>query len=83
MINDNSSAAFATIQDMTVTHQFALLKIVKENPESTAREIELLSNNIPAPWKRLPELRFKGFVSNPYTRPCKVTGKKAMVWAAA
>jgi hypothetical protein len=42
-----------------------------------------LSNNIPAPWKRLPELRFKGFVSNPYTRPCKVTGKKAMVWAAA
>jgi hypothetical protein len=43
MINDNSSAAFATIQDMTVTHQFALLKIVKENPESTAREIELLS----------------------------------------
>ena len=83
MINDNSSAAFATIQDMTVTHQFALLKIVKENPESTAREIELLSNNIPAPWKRLPELRFKGYVSNPYTRPCKVTGKKAMVWAAA
>ena len=83
MINDNSSAAFATIQDMTVTHQFALLKIVKENPESTAREIELLSNNIPAPWKRLPELRFKGFVNNPYTRPCKVTGKKAMVWAAA
>jgi|TARA_B110000977_G_C10684801_1_gene341057 hypothetical protein len=83
MINENSSAAYATIQDMTVTHQFALLKIVKENPESTAREIELLSNNIPAPWKRLPELRFKGFVSNPYTRPCKVTGKKAMVWAAA
>ena len=83
MINENSSAAYATIQDMTVTHQFALLKIVKENPESTAREIELLSNNIPAPWKRLPELRFKGYVSNPYTRPCKVTGKKAMVWAAA
>ena len=83
MINENSSAAYATIQDMTVTHQFALLKIVKENPESTAREIELLSNNIPAPWKRLPELRFKGFVSNPYTRPCKVTGKKALVWAAA
>ena len=83
MINENSSAAYATIQDMTVTHQFALLKIVKENPESTAREIELLSNNIPAPWIRLPELRFKGFVSNPYTRPCKVTGKKAMVWAAA
>ena len=83
MINENSSAAYATIQDMTVTHQFALLKIVKENPESTAREIELLSNNIPAPWKRLPELRFKGYVSNPYTRPCKVTGKKAMVWAVA
>ena len=83
MINENSSAAYATIQDMTVTHQFALLKIVKENPESTAREIELLSKDIPAPWKRLPELRFKGFVSNPYTRPCKVTGKKAMVWAAA
>jgi len=83
MINENSSAAYATIQDMTVTHQFALLKIVKENPESTAREIELLSNNIPAPWKRLPELRFKGFVSNPYTRPCKVTGRKSMVWAAA
>ena len=80
MINENSSAAYATIQDMTVTHQFALLKIVKENPESTAREIELLSNNIPAPWKRLPELRFKGFVSNPYTRPCKVTGRKSMVW---
>ena len=83
MINENSSAAYATIQDMTVTHQFALLKIVKENPESTAREIELLSNAIPAPWKRLPELRFKGFVSNPYSRSCKVTGKKAMVWAAA
>ena len=81
MIHDNSSAAYATIQDMTLTHQLALLKIVKENPESTAREIELLSNNIPAPWKRLPELRFKGYVSNPYTRPCKVTGKKAMVWA--
>ena len=83
MIHDNSSAAYATIQDMTLTHQLALLKIVKENPESTAREIELLSNNIPAPWKRSPVLRFKGFVSNPYTRPCKVTGKKAMVWAAA
>ena len=83
MIHENSSAAFATIQDMTVTHQFALLKIVKEYPDSTAREIELLSNGIPAPWKRLPELRFKGFVNNPYTRPCKVTGRKSMVWAAA
>ena len=83
MIHENSKAAYATIQDMTVTHQFALLKIVKENPDSTAREIELLSNNIPAPWKRLPELRFKGFVSNPYTRPCNVTGRKSMVWAEA
>ena len=83
MINENSSAAFAAIQDMTVTHQFALLKIVKEHPDSTAREIELLSNGIPAPWKSLPELRFKGFVNNPYTRPCKVTGRKSMVWAEA
>ena len=83
MIHDNSSAAYATIQDMSLTHQFALLKIVKENPDSTAREIELLSNGIPAPWKRLPELRFKGFVNNPYTRSCKVTGRKSMVWAAA
>ena len=82
MIHENSSAAYATIQDMTLTHQIALLKLVKENPESTAREIELLSNGIPAPWKRLPELRFKGFVSNPYTRPCKVTGRKSMVWAS-
>jgi hypothetical protein len=49
MIHDNSSAAYATIQDMTLTHQLALLKI-------------------------------KGFVSNPYTRPCKVTGRKSMVW---
>jgi len=80
MIHDNSSAAYATIQDMKLTHQIAFLKIVKENPESTAREIELLSNGIPAPWKRLPELRFKGFVSNPYTRQCKVTGRKSMVW---
>jgi|TARA_R110002126_G_C10183894_1_gene475269 hypothetical protein len=83
MINANSSAAYASIQDIALTHQFAILRIVKENPESTAREIELLSKDIPAPWKRLPELRFKGFVSNPYTRPCKVTGKKAMVWAVA
>jgi hypothetical protein len=83
MIHENSSAAYATIQDMSLTHQFALLKIVKENPDSTAREIELLSNGIPAPWKRLPELRFKGFVSNPYSRSCKVTGRKSMVWAAA
>ena len=65
------------------THQFEILKIVKENPESTAREIELLSNGIPAPWKRLPELRSKGYVSNPHTRSCKVTGRKSMVWAAA
>ena len=65
------------------THQFEILKIVKQNPESTAREIELLSNGIPAPWKRLPELRSKGYVNNPHTRSCKVTGKKAMVWAAA
>ena len=83
MIHENSSAAYATIQDMTLTHQFAVLKIVKENPESTAREIELLSNGIPAPWKRLPELRSKGYVSNPHTRSCKVTGRKSMVWAAA
>jgi hypothetical protein len=83
MTHSNSKAAYATVQDIALTHQFALLRIVKENPESTAREIELLSNNIPAPWKRLPELRFKGFVSNPYTRPCKVTGRKSMVWAAA
>ena len=83
MIHENSSAAYATIQDMSLTHQFALLKIVKENPDSTAREIELLSNGIPAPWKRLPELRSKGYVNNPHTRSCKVTGKKAMVWAAA
>jgi|TARA_R110002096_G_scaffold83486_1_gene193566 hypothetical protein len=83
MINENSKAAYATIQDIAVTHQFAILRIVKENPELTAREIELVCNDIPAPWKRLPELRFKGFVNNPYTRPCKVTGKKAMVWAAA
>ena len=65
------------------SHQFEILKIVKENPESTAREIELLSNGIPAPWKRLPELRSKGYVSNPHTRSCKVTGRKSMVWAAA
>ena len=65
------------------THQFEILKIVKENPESTAREIELLSHGIPAPWQRLPELRSKGYVNNPHTRSCKVTGKKAMVWAAA
>ena len=83
MIHENSKAAYATIQDIAVTHQFAILRIVKENPELTAREIELVCNDIPAPWKRLPELRFKGFVNNPYTRPCKVTGKKAMVWAAA
>ena len=83
MIHSNSSAAYASIQDIALTHQFAILKIVKESPGSTAREIELLSGGIPAPWKRLPELRFKGFVSNPYTRYCKVTGKKAMVWAEA
>ena len=65
------------------THQFEILKIVKENPESTAREIELLSNGIPAPWKRLPELRSKGYVNNPHTRSCKVPGRKSMVWAAA
>ena len=65
------------------SHQFEILKIVKENPESTAREIELLSNGIPAPWKRLPELRSKGYVNNPHTRSCKVTGRKSMVWAAA
>jgi hypothetical protein len=81
MIHSNSSAAYASIQDITLTHQFAILRIVKDNPDSTAREIELLSNGIPAPWKRLPELRFKGYVNNPYTRYCKVTGKKAMVWA--
>ena len=83
MIHENSNAAYATIQNMILTHQVAFLKIVKENPELTAREIELLSDGVPAPWKRLPELRFKGFVSNPYKRPCKVTGRKSMVWAAA
>ena len=83
MIHPNSSAAYVSIQDIALTYQFSILRIVKENPDSTAREIELLSNGIPAPWKRLPELRFKGFVSNPYTRYCKVTGKKAMVWSAA
>ncbi len=85
MIHENSQAAYhcADRKKNAETHQFEILKIVKENPESTAREIELLSNGIPAPWKRLPELRSKGYVNNPHTRSCKVTGKKAMVWAAA
>jgi len=85
MIHSNSRAAYndKDRKKNAESHQFEILKIVKENPESTAREIELLSNGIPAPWKRLPELRSKGYVNNPHTRSCKVTGRKSMVWAAA
>ena len=64
-----------------LSQQRQILKIVRENPELTSNEIGLLTKGIKAPWKRLPELRSQGYLVNRYTRSCKVSGKKAMVWA--
>tara|TARA_R110000744_G_C18943555_1_gene514692 strand:+ start:254 stop:511 length:258 start_codon:yes stop_codon:yes gene_type:complete len=85
MIQPTSIAAYndKDRKKSALSQQIEILKIVKENPELTSSEIGLLTDGIGSPWKRLPELRSKGYVNNPYTRPCGVSGKKAMVWAVA
>ena len=57
------------------------LRIVRENPGNTAREIEGITG-IKA-HKRLPELRRKGLVINGEDRRCRISGRPAMTWLIA
>ena len=85
MVNANSMAAYhcKDRKNNAVSQQKEILEIVAENAETplTSSEISLKTKVLFAVWKRMPELRTMGYVNNPYSRSCNVTGRKAKVWA--
>lgn len=85
MFDANSSAAFhcKDRKNNAVSQQKEILEIVADaETPLTSSEISSKTKALFAVWKRMSELRTMGYVNNPYSRSCNVTGRKAKVWAA-
>ena len=80
-----SKKAFASVQDEADRQRIKMAKFVEDHAGHTSNELGKLSNEFDRYQfaRRLPELRDKGALINPYTRYCKVTGREAMTWAVA
>jgi len=80
-----SLKAYAEVQEEAQKQRVYMKKFVMEHEHHTSNELAELSGKYDRYQfaKRLPEIRAKGSLFNPHTRPCGVTGKSAMTWAMA
>lgn len=79
-MKQTSIEAYQSIQGGLSKQHFEIYATLLKHPESTAREIGALLGY--ECWKRMPELVRAGKVFDIGTRPCKITGRKATVYAA-
>ena len=85
IMQTTSLKAYAEVQDEAAVQRIHMKKFVAEHEGHTSSELAELDDRYDRYQfaRRLPELRAKGTLSNPHTRPCGVTGKSAMTWAIA
>jgi len=85
MINANSSASYAAVQDTAAVQRVKMKSFLEGHAGFTSYELGEMSEEFDRYQfaRRLPEMRHKGTVVNPRSRTCSVTGRTAMTWIIA